>query len=574
MEEAFRKPYHALLFTWRHEDMNNVLIREQKTGTNPVCIDSVLLNGQGRVICPAQTVIANEAGDQQAMGDVDVKGCMARPTYAFVNKSSDLNPVTCSNTTSSYPVITASRHASSDGGWAAINLVNAGGLASHTFSIDGHDLYVVAADGEFVVPQQVQAVDLIVGTRYTVLVRLDQPVGNYTIRLPLFRFAPQLISGFAVFNVDRSRPGQAIQGLSQQISLGSVKAQGLPILPPANGLLASVGIEDPLGSNFQSRPSTNESEPLLSLLGSVKATSVTNGVEVDTLSDFPAGQPGYPPVNTACLRINSTVCQPRMLPSLEPLLSKGQNLTDAVDAPLQVRPAEWLNGWDKRKDQQGQITNVLPTPQNLSRVWVRYNGTKLSGARTQNDSGLAPFPAKPVPQGAADYTIRVTVALANVLTWVVSPRAKPFQSLRFLQQPLLFRNPNSFSINEYEGTVIDLRNGSIVDIIFEQAFTKIEPEGPPPHPLHKHQSKVWVLGQSGPGTNGNATRFPFNSVAEANRRNATLLNMRNPPSRDGWQIPSAGWAVVRFEISYPSATLMHCHIGHHLWVLQTPSLTF
>lgn len=567
MEEAFNKSYNALLFTWRHEDMSNVLVREQKTGTNPICMDSVLLNGQGRVHCPSASMISSEAVDQSARGTVDVKGCQSRPMHAFLNKSSDVNPTTCSNTTSSYPVITASRHASSDSRWASINLVNAGGLASHTFSIDGHDLWVVAADGEFVVPQKVQAVDLIVGTRYTVLVRLDQPLGDYTIRMPLFHYAPQLISGFAVFRVDQSRSGEMTT--TRGAPLANINAQdGEP--STANGVQAGSGIQDPRGPNYQPLPpplptQSSTTVPRFSRPGQTPALNgeVNNTIEVSTLFDSPAGMPGYPAVNVACLRTNES-CSAYMLPLLEPLLSKEQSLTDTSDPPLDQRPAEWLNGWNKLKHQQGQVINELPVPQNLSRVWTRYNGTKLNGARTQNDSALAPVPAKPVPRRAADLTIRVNIKLANVLTWVVSPQAKPFQSIRFLQQPLMFRDPKKFNVSEYEGTVIDLRNGSLVDIIFEQDYTDLEPEGPPPHPLHKHQSKVWVLGQSEAGSNGVPNKFNFTDVADANRKNATLLNMHNPPWRDGWQVPSAGWAVVRFQVAYPSATLMHCHIGHHL----------
>ncbi|EIN06931.1 laccase [Punctularia strigosozonata HHB-11173 SS5] len=52
----------------------------------------------------------------------------------------------------------------------------------YTFSIDGHKLTVIGADGTSVRPVTVDSIDIHAGQRYSVVVHADQPVSNYWIR--------------------------------------------------------------------------------------------------------------------------------------------------------------------------------------------------------------------------------------------------------------------------------------------------------------------------------------------------------------------------------------------------------
>jgi FtsP/CotA-like multicopper oxidase with cupredoxin domain len=64
-------------------------------------------------------------------------------------------------------------------------------------------MYVFAADGNFHFPQEVDVVSIPIGERFEVLVRLDQPPADYTIRVSS-DIPVQILGGFAVFSYERS----------------------------------------------------------------------------------------------------------------------------------------------------------------------------------------------------------------------------------------------------------------------------------------------------------------------------------------------------------------------------------
>ena len=80
--------------------------------------------------------------------------------------------------------------------------MNLGGIEPLKFSIDDHKMHIFAADGNFHIPQEVDVVSVPVGERFEVLVRLDRPPGDYTIRAAA-DLGIQFISGYAVFSYER-----------------------------------------------------------------------------------------------------------------------------------------------------------------------------------------------------------------------------------------------------------------------------------------------------------------------------------------------------------------------------------
>lgn len=104
----------------------------------------------------------------------------------------------CINTKTPLHVISVKQ---SDG-WAYLALVNLGGLDQLKFSIDNHKMYVFAADGNFHFPQEVDVVSIPIGERFEVLVRLDRPPADYTIRVAS-DVAVQFLSGYAVLSYER-----------------------------------------------------------------------------------------------------------------------------------------------------------------------------------------------------------------------------------------------------------------------------------------------------------------------------------------------------------------------------------
>ena len=118
-------------------------------------------------------------------------------------------------------------------GWAYLALVNLGGSDQLKFSIDDHKMYVFAADGNFHFPQEVDVVSIPIGERFEVLVRLDRPPADYTIRVAS-DVAIQFLSGFAVLSYERSgSPSQFTSppaAVDPAIDYGGVVANGKILL--------------------------------------------------------------------------------------------------------------------------------------------------------------------------------------------------------------------------------------------------------------------------------------------------------------------------------------------------------
>lgn len=104
-----------------------------------------------------------------------------------------------------------------------------------------------------------------------------------------------------------------------------------------------------------------------------------------------------------------------------------------------------------------------------------------------------------------------------------------------------------------------LVNGSVVDIIFVNSGADLSM-----HPFHKHNHKAFIIGQ---GYNG----FPFDNVADAiDGGYMEFFNLQDPPLRDGCRLGAGdgAWTVIRYEISFPAVSMLHCHMIHHFAVSE------
>ena len=72
-------------------------------------------------------------------------------------------------------------------------------LISSEVSIDQHPMWVYAVDGRYMEPQQVEAVEISNGVRYSVMIKLDQPAADYTIRVAGYSIK-QLLSGYGTLS--------------------------------------------------------------------------------------------------------------------------------------------------------------------------------------------------------------------------------------------------------------------------------------------------------------------------------------------------------------------------------------
>jgi FtsP/CotA-like multicopper oxidase with cupredoxin domain len=82
----------------------------------------------------------------------------------------------------------------------------------------------------------------------------------------------------------------------------------------------------------------------------------------------------------------------------------------------------------------------------------------------------------------------------------------------------------------------------------------------PPHPIHKHSNKFFVIGQ-GEG------KWKYSSIAEAMHYIPQSFNFETPQIRDTFATPPAAtgptWLAIRYHVVNPGAFLLHCHIQIH-----------
>lgn len=195
-DDAFKQP------------MDEVMMRMNQYGIDPLCIQSILINGKGRIFChPEQRFrqLASKNPFLKLIPYFDCLGCLRDDSIVHF-KGSVLDHYAlefpgyskpCKHTNSLLHV-----HYTNDSNWQYINVLNAGGQYTKLFSIDDHKFYIVAIDGVFVYPQRVASIVLPVGSRFTICVKTIREEHENTDLPFLIRFtathAPQFIEGLAL----------------------------------------------------------------------------------------------------------------------------------------------------------------------------------------------------------------------------------------------------------------------------------------------------------------------------------------------------------------------------------------
>ncbi|KAI9170589.1 Laccase abr2 [Paramyrothecium foliicola] len=200
---------------------------------------------------------------------------------------------------------------------------------------------------------------------------------------------------------------------------------------------------------------------------------------------------------------------------------------------------------------QGEVSEQkVPT----TKSWVHLNGTFISPSSVAMDeTRLAPYPSRP-PPAKSDNTLRFSVNMTGPSSWALN--IGPHQAFRQQLPPVLWHEESRGHTTYDEGVHGNLlRNGSVVDIIFENGANVSSQ-----HPFHKHNNKAFIIGT---GTGG----FPWSTVEEAISEGGMgrYFNLIDPPNRDGCRLGNStgDWAVIRYEISFPAASMLHCHMIHH-----------
>lgn len=191
--------------------------------------------------------------------------------------------------------------------------------------------------------------------------------------------------------------------------------------------------------------------------------------------------------------------------------------------------------------------HVLDRPSN---PWITVTAQNATADTVFfNESQVIPFPVI-VPSTTVDSTYFLHISrYHSSYRWTLGNDSYDLKLEE--SQPVLF-NKSSIPQN----LTITTRNNTWVDLI-------IQVVGPiqPPHPIHKHSNKHFIIGQ-GSGT------FNYSSVEEAMQYIPSSFNLNTPQYRDTSFTPVAAtgptWLAIRYHVVNPGPFLMHCHIQLHL----------
>ncbi|KAJ5578638.1 uncharacterized protein N7459_007602 [Penicillium hispanicum] len=179
-----------LLSDWRLLTSEQIWSAEEASGVDSYCANALLINGKGSISCFSQAELdaLTTSNQKTVLGNESLTdiGCFPPDLVAAQGDfphNYDALPATmftgCTSTQSAHEVISvngASQYVSWD-------LTSAAGLLHLTFSVDEHDMWVYAIDGRYVQPVRVNAITIPNANRYSVLVPLNKPRGDYTIRM-------------------------------------------------------------------------------------------------------------------------------------------------------------------------------------------------------------------------------------------------------------------------------------------------------------------------------------------------------------------------------------------------------
>lgn len=192
-----------------------------------------------------------------------------------------------------------------------------------------------------------------------------------------------------------------------------------------------------------------------------------------------------------------------------------------------------------------------------SKPFVNRGGRPISQNTTVfNQTSMVSFPPQfpqPPPDVAQTLILNLTTA-GETYTWALNSTQFDHPVLDDTDPPFLWQQPNA---NNPGGNITMVTmNNTWVDLIF-----LVHEQYAPPHPIHKHSNKAFILG-AGEGA------WNWTSIEEAVKVIPQKFNLVNPPYRDGFTTPPTTlqptWLAVRYHVVNPGPFMLHCHIQSHL----------
>lgn len=186
--------------------------------------------------------------------------------------------------------------------------------------------------------------------------------------------------------------------------------------------------------------------------------------------------------------------------------------------------------------------------------YIDYAGKNVSEAVIPlNLTTLPPFPpVKPAPRGD-DFHLLTLGRINSSWQWTLDG-TKFFPANLDTMEPVIF-NPESPELAS--ALKITTKNNTWVDLVYQlniQKPTVVQP----PHPMHKHSNKAFLLGKG-------SGRFPWSSVNVGIEQNPEMF-YDQPLYRDTFVTSPQGesWMAIRYHVVNPGPFFLHCHMQTHL----------
>jgi len=241
---AVADPYPLVISDWRHRTADEIVKITHDAGMEIPCFDAILFNGKGSVNCldPNKLKHPNASSTslltpQQALvlatnnvTSFTSKGCL--PPQLIAKTISPKFPTfpekipadvleQCKPTNGPQETIEVKK-GKETAAYIAIDVIGALSLITGVCSIDEHEPWVYAVDGEFIVPQKVSAFQITNGDRFSILVKLTTE-GKYPLRFASTQNSQILVSAASIVY------GKA----GSKTTTPWIKENGLPASPSA-----------------------------------------------------------------------------------------------------------------------------------------------------------------------------------------------------------------------------------------------------------------------------------------------------------------------------------------------------
>ncbi|RAL15583.1 uncharacterized protein BO97DRAFT_461277 [Aspergillus homomorphus CBS 101889] len=229
--EAEKKTQPVVLSDWRMFTSEEILQIQEESGFSSYCASSILFNGKGSVICPGQDRIDSltRSGEIQALGNAKMSdmGCMPPTATRYARYDFDLTKIPKGYFEGCVPAQGPNQVFNVDASkkYVSYDVMSMAGSSSLVFSIDHHPMIIYAVDGRYVEPSSVEAINVPAGSRYSVMLKLDQPAGSYTVRAAN-KYANQIINGTATLTYSN----QGSSSTTYINELGTIATRGVTIL--------------------------------------------------------------------------------------------------------------------------------------------------------------------------------------------------------------------------------------------------------------------------------------------------------------------------------------------------------